>query len=91
MPSAISSTSNKSAKRDKEYLVNLEKKIDGITKGLEKAWSKNLREGLPLENAKVICNYIISMRTEINPSSLCLLNLGLISSCCVVLLSGISV
>lgn len=91
MSSAISSTSNKPVKRDKEYLVNLEKKIDDITNGLDKAWSKNLREGLSSENAEVICNYILSMRTEINPSSLCLLNLGLISGCCVILLSGISV
>ena len=30
----------------KEHLVNLENKIDDITKGLGKAWSKNLREGL---------------------------------------------
>ena len=64
---AISSTSNKPIKTDKEHLVNLEKKIDDITKGLDKAWSKNLH-GLSLENAKVICNYLISMRTEINPS-----------------------
>ena len=64
---AISSTSNKPVKTDKEYLVNLEKKIDDITKGLDKAWSKNL-QGLSLKNAEVICNYLISMRTEINPS-----------------------
>lgn len=49
-------------------IVNLEKEIDDITNGLNKAWSKNLREGLSFENAEVICNYIISMRTEINPS-----------------------
>jgi hypothetical protein len=44
------------------------KKIDDITKDLDKAWSKNLRKGLSSSNAEVICNYIISMRTEINPS-----------------------
>ncbi|MGH9911461.1 MAG: hypothetical protein ACRD4W_03355, partial [Nitrososphaeraceae archaeon] len=53
---------------DKEQLVSLEKKIDDITKGLDKAWSKKLLEGLSLENADVICDYIISMRTEINPA-----------------------
>ena len=52
----------------KEHLVNLENKIDDITKGLGKSWSKNLREGLSSSNAEVVCNYIISMRTEINPS-----------------------
>jgi integrase/recombinase XerD len=68
MPSAVSFVGNKLVKRDKEYLVNLELKIDDITKGLDKAWSKKLREGLSPENAEVICNYIISMRTEINPA-----------------------
>ena len=68
MPLAISHTSNKPSKTNREHLINLEKKIDDITKSLDKAWSKNLREGLSSENAEVICNYIISMRTEINPS-----------------------
>ena len=66
--SAISPLSNKLNKMDKEHLLNLEKKIDDITKGLNKEWSKNLRERLSLEDAEIICNYIISMRTEINPS-----------------------
>jgi hypothetical protein len=52
----------------KELLVNLEKKIDNTTKGLDKTWSRHLREGLSFENAEVICNYINSMRTEINPA-----------------------
>jgi hypothetical protein len=69
MPSsAVSSVTNKIIRREKEYCVNLELEIDKITKGLDKAWSKKLREGLSLENAKVICNYIISMRSEINPA-----------------------
>ena len=46
----------------------LDKKIDDVTKGLNKEWSKNLLEGLSPNNAEVICNYIISMRTEINPA-----------------------
>ena len=53
---------------DKELLVNLEEKIDNTTKGLDKTWSRHLLEGLSFENAEVICNYINSMRTEINPA-----------------------
>ncbi|MGH9974708.1 MAG: hypothetical protein ACRD8Z_02575, partial [Nitrososphaeraceae archaeon] len=53
---------------DKERFVNVEKKIDDITKGLDKAWSRKLLEGLSLENTEIICDYIISMRTEINPA-----------------------
>jgi hypothetical protein len=50
---AISSTSNKPVKTDKEYLVNLEKKINDITRDLDKVWSKNLH-GLSLENGILI-------------------------------------
>jgi hypothetical protein len=61
-------TINNPSKMNAEQLLNLEKKIDDITKGLDKAWFKNLRDGLPAENAIVICNYIIAMRTELNPA-----------------------
>jgi hypothetical protein len=68
MSSAIPFTGNKPVKMDNERLENLQERIEDITKGLDKAWSKNLREGSSLENTEVICNYIISMRTEINPT-----------------------
>jgi uncharacterized FlaG/YvyC family protein len=35
----------------------LNSKIDNITKDLDKAWSKNLRNGLSIENSDTICNY----------------------------------
>ena len=34
----------------------LDSKIDNITKDLNKAWSKNLRNGISVENADIICN-----------------------------------
>lgn len=46
----------------------LDSKIDGITNDLNKAWSKNLRNGISLENADTICNYIIDMKAELNPA-----------------------
>jgi hypothetical protein len=63
-----SSTINNRSNMNGEQLSYLENKIDEITRGLDKAWSKNLLEGLPSENVGLICNYIISMRTEINPA-----------------------
>jgi uncharacterized FlaG/YvyC family protein len=46
----------------------LNSKIDNITKDLDKAWSKNLRNGLSIENSDTICNYIIDMKAKINPN-----------------------
>jgi hypothetical protein len=48
---------------------DLNLKIENITKPLDKAWSKNLRNQMPAENADIICNYIIDMKTEINPTT----------------------
>lgn len=36
---------------------------------MNKAWSKNLRNGISVENADIICNYIIDLKAEINPST----------------------
>jgi hypothetical protein len=47
----------------------LDSKIDNITRDLDKAWSRNLRKGLSIENSDTICNYIIDMKAEINPTS----------------------
>lgn len=57
---------------EKEPIVcyeQLDSKIDNITKSLNKTWSKNLRNGISVENADTICNYIIDMKTEINPTT----------------------
>jgi hypothetical protein len=37
---------------------DLDSKIENITKTLDKAWSKNLRNEMSVENADTICNYI---------------------------------
>jgi len=47
----------------------LDSKIENITKPLDKAWSKNLRNQMSVKNADTICNYIIDMKTEINPTT----------------------
>ena len=52
----------------------LDSKIDNITKDLNKAWSKNLRNGISVENADTICNYIIDMKAEINPTTNYIIN-----------------
>lgn len=51
------------------FYEQLDSKIDNITKPLEKTWSKNLRNMISVENADTICNYIIDMKTEINPTT----------------------
>ena len=48
---------------------NLEKKIDIITKSLSRGYYKNFLIKLAernLENANIICDYIIAEQTEIN-------------------------
>jgi hypothetical protein len=52
----------------------LDSKIDSITKDLNKAWSKNLRNGISVENADTICDYIIGMKVEINPTTNYIIN-----------------
>lgn len=51
------------------FYKDLDSKIDNITKPLNKAWSKNLRNQMSVENVDTICNYIIDMKTEINPTT----------------------
>src|SRR5215204_4935843 len=48
---------------------SLEKKIDIITKSLSRGYYKNILiklAGRNIENANIICDYIISEKTEIN-------------------------
>lgn len=47
----------------------LDSKIDIITKDLNKAWFRNLRNGISVENADTICSYIIDMKADINPTT----------------------
>jgi hypothetical protein len=48
---------------------DLDSKIENITTSLDKAWCKNLRNQMSVGNADTICNYIIDMKTEINPTT----------------------
>jgi hypothetical protein len=50
-----------------------DRKIETATEGLLPCFSNTLYHKLPTENALTIANYIISMKTEINPS-LCLVS-----------------
>lgn len=43
-----------------------ERKVDLITAGLPAVYSKCLKNGVSQDDALVICNYINSMKTEIN-------------------------
>ena len=45
-----------------------ERKVDLITAGLPAVYSKCLKNGVSQDDALVICNYINSMKTEINLS-----------------------
>jgi hypothetical protein len=46
-----------------------DRKIETATEGLLPCFSNTLYHKLPTENALTIANYIISMKTEINPST----------------------
>src|ERR671910_3243030 len=51
--------------------VLFERKVDLITSGLQPRFSKYLRDSglVSKDNAVVICDYVLAMNTEINPSN----------------------
>jgi hypothetical protein len=48
-----------------------ERKVDLVTEGLPAGYAKrlNLVSQISQDNALIICNYIMAMKTEINPSN----------------------
>jgi hypothetical protein len=53
---------------DNDNEVLLDRKIDDITVGLHSYHNRYLKNQVSSDNALIICNYIMSMKTEINLS-----------------------
>jgi hypothetical protein len=53
------------------HTIFFDRKVDLITAGLQPRYNKYLEEERQIsrENALIICDYILSMKTEINPSN----------------------